>query len=164
MKCHSCTNPATVHLTDIVDGHKKELHLCQACAEKQELLQKQELNLPAIIQALIGPHIGALTDKLSRLTCPTCGIKYMEFRAEGRLGCPHDYEVFRAGLEPLLQRIHRSLKHAGKVPKRRCRAGYNADLIELRRQLREAVDREAYEEAARLRDLIRQKEATDESG
>ena len=29
------------------------------------------------------------------LTCPHCGIKFMEFRAQGRLGCPHDYEVFR---------------------------------------------------------------------
>ena len=39
-----------------------------------------------------------------------------------------------------------------------------AELVELRRQLRSAVEREAYEEAARLRDLLRQKEATDESG
>ena len=37
-------------------------------------------------------------------------------------------------------------------------------LVDLRRQLRSAVEREAYEEAARLRDLLRQKEATDESG
>src|SRR5262249_9513105 len=82
MKCQSCSNHATVPLPDIVTGQKKELHLCQACAEKQQLLQKQELNLPAILQALIGQKIGPLTDELSRLTCPTCGIKYMEFRAE----------------------------------------------------------------------------------
>ena len=31
--------------------------------------------------------------------------------------------------------------------------------IELRRRLREAVEVEAYEEAARIRDLLRQKEA-----
>src|SRR5207237_171203 len=164
MKCQSCANQATVHLTDIVNGHKKELHLCQQCAEKQQLLNQKELNLPAILQALIGKNIGPLTDELARLTCPTCGIKYMEFRAEGRLGCPHDYEVFRAGLEPLLQRIHRSLKHAGKVPRRRRRPGYTAELIELRSRLRAAVEREAFEEAVRLRDLIRHKEATDESG
>src|SRR5205085_5097769 len=114
---------------------KKELHLCQACAEQQQLLKQQELNLPAILQTLIGQHIGALTDALSRLTCPTCGIKYMEFRAEGRLGCPNDYEVFRAGLEPLLQRIHRSLKHAGKVPRRRSHGRCNAELITLRSEL-----------------------------
>src|SRR5262245_38110990 len=105
MKCHECDEKATVHLTDIVEGHKKELHLCQTCAEQRELLRKQEMNLPAILETLIGQHLGQLTDELSRLTCPACGIKYMEFRAEGRLGCPHDYEAFRNGLQPLLERI-----------------------------------------------------------
>jgi protein arginine kinase activator len=165
MKCQSCGKLATVHLTDIINGIKKEVHLCQACAEQQQLIKHQELNLPAILQTLIGQHIGPLTDELARLTCPACGIKYMEFRAEGRLGCPHDYEVFRSGLEPLLQRIHRADRHVGKAPRcRRQSAAHQAELVQLRGQLRAAVDAEAYEEAARLRDLIRQKEATDESG
>lgn len=165
MKCQSCSKPATVHLTDIVNGHKKQLHLCQACAEKQQLIKQQELNLPAILQTLIGQHIGQLTDELARLTCPRCGIKYMEFRAEGRLGCPHDYEVFRLGLEPLLQRIHRAQRHVGKSPRHGQRhAGLQAEVVELQRQLRQAVEQEAYEEAARLRDELRKREATDESG
>ena len=160
MKCQSCPKPATVHLTDIVNGHKRELHLCQECAEQKQLIQKQELNLPAIIQALIGQHVSQLSDELARLSCPACGIKYMEFRAEGRLGCPHDYEAFRVGLEPLLQRIHRAERHVGKHPRRRL-AGCPAEgeLLELRRRLREAVEAENYEEAAHLRDAIRQKES-----
>jgi protein arginine kinase activator len=164
VKCQCCSKTATIHLTDIVDGHKKELHLCQACAEQQQVLKQQELNLPAILQTIIGQHLGQLTDELARLTCPACGIKYMEFRAEGRLGCPHDYEVFRAGLEPLLERIHRADRHVGKSPRRRGSVALQTELLELRTQLRAAVDTEQYEEAARLRDLIRQKEATDESG
>ena len=165
MKCQSCSNPATVHVTDIVQGEKKELHLCQACAEQQQFIKHEDLNLPAILQALIGQHVGPLTDELARLTCPACGIKYMEFRAEGRLGCPNDYDVFRAGLEPLLQRIHRAGQHVGKAPRcRRLSPAAQAELVELRGKLRLAVQAEAYEEAVRLRDLIRQKEATDESG
>jgi protein arginine kinase activator len=161
VKCQSCSNPATVHLTEIVNGHKKEVHLCEVCAEKQQFLKHQELNLSAILKAVIGP----LTDELARLTCPACGIKYMEFKAEGRLGCPHDYEVFHAALEPLLERIHRARRHAGKVPRHAvANAARLADLVQLRQQLRRAVEAEAYEEAARLRDLLRQKEATDESG
>ena len=117
MKCQLCSKPATVHLTDIVNNTKKELHLCQACAEAQQLLKHQELNLPAILQSLIGQHLGP-TDELARLRCPACGIKYMEFRAQGRLGCPHDYDVFRAGIEPLLERIHRAVRHVGKSPRR----------------------------------------------
>lgn len=160
MKCHYCSNPATVHLTDIVNKQKKEVHLCQTCAEQKQLLSKQELNLPAILQTLIGQHVGRPSDELARLTCPQCGIKYMEFRAEGRLGCPHDYEVFRVGLEPLLMRIHRAGRHVGKAPRRQPHtAALVAELVELRKQLRDAVDGESYEEAARLRDVIRQKEA-----
>jgi protein arginine kinase activator len=165
MKCQRCANPATVHVTDIHSGAKKELHLCETCAEQQQLIKQKELNLPAILHTIIGQHVGQLTDELARLTCPACGIKYMEFRAEGRLGCPHDYEVFRVGLEPLLQRIHRAGRHVGKAPRcRRLSAARQAELVELRGQLRAAVESEVYEEAARLRDLIRQKEATDESG
>jgi protein arginine kinase activator len=154
-----------VHLTDIVNGHKKEMHLCEACAEKQQLLKHQELNLSAILQAVIGQHIGPLTDELARLTCPACGIKYMEFKAEGRLGCPHDYAVFHAALEPLLDRIHRARRHVGKIPRHTvANAARHTELVQLRQKLRRAVETEAYEEAARLRDLLRQKEATDESG
>jgi protein arginine kinase activator len=167
MKCQFCTSPATVHLTDIVNGKKKQMHLCQSCAEEKQLVQKEELNLPVILQALIGHHAGPLTDELSKLACPACGIRYMEFRNQGRLGCPHDYDVFRTGLEPLLQRIHRAGRHKGKVPRRHPPSAVNpeshAELVELRRRLQDAVAAEAYEEAARLRDVLREKEAADES-
>ena len=54
MKCQSCSSVATVHLTDIVQGTKREVHLCQECAEQQHLVTKHELDLPAILQNLIG--------------------------------------------------------------------------------------------------------------
>jgi protein arginine kinase activator len=162
VKCQECGQTATVHLTDIVSGHKREVHLCQDCAEKRELVKHQELNLSAILQTVIGQHIGPMTDELARLTCPSCGIKYMEFKAEGRLGCPQDYDVFRAALAPLLQRIHRALRHVGKIPVHAVRnAALQSELMDLRQSLRRAVDAEHYEEAARLRDLIRQKESTE---
>ncbi len=165
MKCQLCSKPATVHLMELVANQKREVHLCQACAEAQQLVKQQELNLPAIVQSVIGQHLGPQTDALARLCCPVCGIKFMEFRAQGRLGCPHDYSVFREGLEPLLSKIHRHTRHAGKSPRR---GGLSADrlveIAQLRGRLQSAVESEAYEEAARLRDLLRKKEATDESG
>ena len=159
MKCQSCSNPATVHITTIEKGgQKKVLHLCQACAEQQQLVKQQELNLPTILQTLIGQHVGPLSDELARLACPECGIKFMEFRQQGRLGCPHDYTVFRNGLEPLLHRIHRAARHVGKAPRRGPQAAAEqAEMVTLRRRLREAVEAEAYEEAARIRDLLRRK-------
>jgi protein arginine kinase activator len=165
VKCQSCDSPATVHLTEIVGGKKRELHLCQGCAEKKELLKQQEWNLSAILQSMIGQHVGASTDELARLNCPACGIKYMEFKAEGRLGCPHDYTVFRGALLPLLERIHRGVQHRGKVPPNATRhAAAQGELRDLRQGLRRAVEAEQYEEAARLRDAIKQREAADEPG
>ncbi len=165
MKCQLCSKPATMHLSNIVNGQKKELHLCQDCAEKQQLLKQQELNLSAILQTVIGQHVGQLTDELARLTCPTCGIKYMEFKAEGRLGCPNDYQVFQVALKPLLLRMHRSVSHKGKKPRHSLLTKARlAEIVELRQQLRRAVETEAFEEAARLRDLLREKETTDEPG
>jgi protein arginine kinase activator len=68
--------------------------------------------------------------------------------------------VFRAGLEPLLQRIHRATQHSGKSPRHRKRSSrWQCELLDLRRQLRAAVEEEAFERAANLRDLIRQKES-----
>src|SRR4051812_25905234 len=168
MKCQLCPNPATVHLTKIVNKEKTEVHLCQACAEKQQL-PAADLSLSAILQSLIGQHVSSAAEELARLNCPTCGLKYMEFRADGRLGCPADYEVFRAGLMPILERIHRATRHVGKVPQRHGDAGHGAadpgrtaEVLALRQRLRRAVETENYEQAVVLRDLIRQKEASDE--
>ena len=162
MKCQ-CGKQATVHLTKIINGAKKAEHFCPECAEKQELVKKQEMNLNAILQSVISTNVGAAADELSRLTCPTCGIKYMEFKAAGRCGCPNDYLVFRAPLLPLLERIHRGSRHVGKIPPHALKhAAQQTELRELRQQLRSAIEQEAYEEAARVRDLIRQKEQADE--
>jgi protein arginine kinase activator len=160
VKCQLCSNPATKHFTDIVAGKKREMHLCQQCAEAQNLAKPTELNLPAILQSLIGQHLGQQTDRLAKQTCPECGIRYMEFRAQGRLGCPHDYAVFREALEPLLRRIHRAERHVGKSPRRQVDQARHAEIMDLRKRLKEAVEAEAYEEAAQLRDLLRAKEAT----
>jgi protein arginine kinase activator len=169
MKCQFCSNPATVHLTKLLKKEKLEVHLCEACAEKHQS-PSADMSLSSILESFIGQHVSPVAEELSRLICPTCGIKYMEFRADGRLGCPADYELFRAGLVPILQRIHRATRHAGKVPRHRQDSstidgdrGKN-DLLELRQQLRRAIEDENYERAAAVRDLIRQKEVSDELG
>lgn len=165
MKCQFCSNPATVHLTRITGQTKKEVHLCEQCAKHHQAISslKSDLNIPAIVQLLIGPHLSPISEELARLTCPHCGIKYMEFRGEGRLGCPHDYEVFRLGLEPILKRVHRATRHQGKCPPHRQQnLERQNELLALHHRLQRAISAENYEEAARLRDLLREKEAADD--
>lgn len=167
-KCHFCGAPATVHLTKIVNKTKHELHLCGRCEKEQELLPPApapQINLPALLQLLLGHALTTPgendTAELNpaSLTCPTCGLEYAQFRADGRLGCPDDYDVFRPVLEPLLERVHRGTAHAGKVPAAVRRRRRDAELADLRAELRAAVAAEDYERAADLRDRIRQKEA-----
>jgi protein arginine kinase activator len=159
MKCQYCGQPATVHLTDIVSKKKRSRHLCEDCARKHNLFPAgpgPQLNLNALVGLVTEPPTA---DPPAALTCPTCGLKYAAFRADGRLGCPDDYDAFRTALEPLLDRIHRTTRHAGKTPKAAARW---AELADLRDRLRAAVAAEDYEEAAAVRDRLRQKEGADE--
>ena len=165
MKCQFCDNLATVHLTNIVNKKKREVRLCEACARKRNLLPTQpaapSIDLKALLSLLVGPLQQAASEP-SSLTCPECGLQYGEFRAEGRLGCPADYDAFHVMLEPLLERVHRSVTHEGKVPHGFRHRLHASAIDDLRTQMQAAAKAEDYEEAARLRDLIRQKEATDE--
>ena len=159
MTCQQCQDEATVHLTETVDGRRRELHLCLACARQAGVALPESppsLALDAVIQSLIVTNVGELVGELASLTCPDCGLKFMEFRARGRLGCPHDYRVFARGLLPLLGRAHGATRHVGKVARRR---PADSDRLRLRTKLRDAIAREDYELAARLRDQLRHKDA-----
>ncbi len=158
MRCQRCQKEATIHLTDRVKDRKRELHLCPNCAQKAGLLLPESppnLALDAVVQSLIVAHVGELVGELAERACPDCGIKFMEFRAGGRLGCPQDYRVFAAGLLPLIQRYHGATRHVGKTARPAAGAG---ERLRLRTRLREAIAREDYEEAARLRDRLRPKD------
>jgi protein arginine kinase activator len=160
MICQQCDLEATVHLTESVNGKTREVHLCSACARESGVLVSQpppELGLEAVVQTLIINHVGELVGELAKLRCTLCGMKFMEFRTDGRLGCPHDYELFESGLLPIVLRSHGSTRHVGKRPKRRD-AEANKRLL-FRAQLRQAIEEEDYEQAAMLRDELRRKDA-----
>ena len=160
MKCEFCSEPATVHITDMSKGTYRVLHLCDGCAEKEQSGElTPQSKIENIVKGIIVAFAGELVGELAKLACPYCGTKYMEFRTKGRLGCPADYDVFSKGLMPLIERIHGGVVHQGKSPGRHANVpGPQSELIRLRRELRAAVEREHYEEAARLRYLIRSKE------
>jgi protein arginine kinase activator len=159
MTCQRCRDKASVHLTEEVDGRRSDLHLCAACARKAGVVLPESppsLALDAVVQDLIVAHVGELVGELANLTCPDCGMKFMEFRSQGRLGCPNDYRVFARGLLPLVHRAHGATRHVGKVARPRPDA---TERLRLRTRLREAIAREDYELAARLRDQLRLKDA-----
>jgi protein arginine kinase activator len=154
MKCQKCHNPATIHITEILkDEQFKEFHLCEQCAN-QHLYESQQKS-PA--KSLSAEHVHEAEEGLfAQHECPLCGMKFAEFRNSGRLGCPNDYQEFREELTPLLENIHGETRHCGKTPRRLPQNKQTqSELIQLRNRLKQAVTREDYEEAARIRDKIR---------
>lgn len=154
MKCQKCNKQAVMHITEVLGEEQfEEYHLCEDCAQKY--LYEPPKKGGKQSEANVGEEseeIGSLNAR----ECPVCGIKFVEFRNSGRLGCPHDYEEFREELLPLLENIHGETRHAGKQPRRLPQTRQaQSELIQLRKQLQQAISREAYEEAASIRDRIR---------
>ena len=94
-------------------------------------------------------------------TCPNCGMSYNDFLETGKIGCSVCYDTFRSQLEPVLRRIHGSSTHTGKIPHR---SGGNLELkhemMQLKENLKAAVEHEEYEKAAVYRDKIHALEQT----
>ena len=156
--CQRCQKEAAkVHVTEIdKDGAKALLHLCEECAKGH--------GLPAPTPPTVLAVFKELVDKANTVSrtrdrqCPECGTTFAEFKAKGRFGCAHDYEVFLARVVPLLDRIHGASEHVADsdaIASKKTTADSAAhELKRLRRDLQRVVKSEAYEEAARLRDRI----------
>jgi len=157
VKCENCKEQeATVHYTEIDGRQKNEIHLCEECYRQKLTPVQKIVDFGEVLKGLLQGTLKEQT-AAAKAICPTCGISLAEFRASGRFGCPNDYDVFDEFLRPLLEKIQHGTRHVGRVPSR---AGTELqrenELIQLRRELERAVQREEYEEAARLRDRIRE--------
>jgi protein arginine kinase activator len=150
----------------MIDGRASTWNLCEECARSRGVSG----SLPTLAGPLVDILMGLLEEAgegsesgraSEEPVCPRCGLTYGEFRRAGRLGCAECYRAFRAELVPLLRRIHGATGHRGRLPEARSRSiESERELERLRAQLSKAVEREEYERAAELRDLIRAKEST----
>jgi len=160
MVCELCKQTqATVHLTEIVNDQMTELHLCEACANQKGAQVESHFGLADLLSGLADFSKTQEPEEVSTKACPTCGMTYEDFRKVGRLGCAECYATFRSSLGTLLKRIHGSPIHLGKSPARLIKPmRAKTELAELKRKLERAIEREAFEEAARLRDQIHRME------
>lgn len=159
MKCQYCEKPATFHITELTEpAGPQVMHLCEEHA--RGFLQKEASSPTASIAGALAKqlNLGQTKQELAELDqkeCPVCGISFFEFRNSGRLGCPFDYTHFSEDLVPLLSNIHDSVRHTGKQPRRAASsADTQAQMIQLRREMEEAVEREDYEHASEIRDEL----------
>jgi protein arginine kinase activator len=159
MLCDNCKErDAVVHLTQILDNAVNQVRLCERCAAEKGVettvaLPKHPLGefLQAVQQqSAVGPV-------REGTQCVVCGLTLKEFRASGRLGCAHCYGAFEGSLRELLRRVHGSAQHVGRRyrPPHPEAAQRRNTLVELREELKRAIDGEQFERAAALRDQIR---------
>ncbi|MBK7876775.1 MAG: UvrB/UvrC motif-containing protein [Planctomycetes bacterium] len=168
MLCQNCQkNVAKVHVTDLPARAEaedaasnpafEERHLCEVCAESMEL---PSMTTPKKstqeIWKLLQIAAQQTRNKKSGPSCPDCGMTLDEFRKKGRLGCARDYEVFKAHIVDILERVHGARRHVGRIPGGTVSpVDGQHRLVELRRELENAIRDEAYERAAHLRDEIK---------
>ena len=164
MQCDIChKKDATVHLTEIVNDKVTKLHLCEDCAKEKGAEMEEHFGLSDLLAGLTG--IGAKVEPsaaVEPITCPGCGFTYQDFKKVGRLGCAQCYDAFKEQLTVLLKRIHGADRHVGKVPMMIGKTVKDAKTLqELKAKMERAIQTEDFEEAAKLRDMIRGMEQTD---
>ena len=158
MKCDRCEKEATIHLTQVINGKMKKLHLCEECASEMGVGQGGF----SVSDVLLGKGAAQpLAGVSGNRACQTCGWTLRKLRKVGRLGCPDCYEAFRKEVNALLKSIHQSTEHTGRAPKAHGNQLALASRLEdLRSRITEAVAEEAYEKAAAYRDELNKLEAS----
>lgn len=167
-KCDICGKKATVHITKIINGQKFKIHLCEKCAKEN----------PAQIEALVNTQValgqaqnvpldtaeseGSKPPERSSAAkkCPNCEAEFSHFEKTGRVSCAYCYEAFADKFDEILMQMHGSNRHCGKMPKVLEKKIPKNLLKNLNEQLNEAVAEERYEDAAVLRDKIKELKPT----
>ncbi len=175
--CQLCSKrPATTHLTELDpdSGQRQELHICATCIQRLDL--KLENGPPPIAVILDMKSDDASSTKIKIASglsmpsmvknderCPHCGLAFSEFGSGKLFGCAHDYSAFGDKVEALLRNYHGTTRHVGRRPGSEPDAPQDAAQnaatvrrVSLDAALRQAVMNENYENAAKLRDELRQ--------
>jgi protein arginine kinase activator len=184
MICQKCgLRPATVFFSQTVGNETTQSHLCENCAQEQtksyNIWNSSVFHPFAALSDLIHhfvpwgeaniqevpSELGVNQPNDVQIQCPQCGYQLSTFRQNGRLGCTKCYESFQNVLEPLISNIHGNVFHveektqtAEEGPTANSPATGNPQVEVLRKQLKEAIKKEKFEEAARLRDEIKNME------
>lgn len=164
MLCERChAHPATVHMVQVVNGHRKEEHLCSECAEKEHVFQKEQsffghgfFDSP-LDHFFGGSMLGhLLEDPFGTRTLEDQGGQFIEVSPEKLPENESSYDRFKAAIRPSFQ------KGKNEIPVNEPKAKEKADapaeseeLQALRKELKSCVDREDFERACEVRDKIK---------
>ncbi|MHC1746647.1 MAG: UvrB/UvrC motif-containing protein [Negativicutes bacterium] len=160
MLCDNCKKrPASVHITEINNHQKSERHLCEQCAQNNGEISfavSPSFSVQDLLKGMFKVATPESVQPHTEVICPNCGLAYSDFSRNGKIGCSVCYQAFERRLEPLLRRLHGNNIHTGKIPKRAgVRLEVEQRIKQLRKQIEQHVNREEYEQAAKIRDEVK---------
>ena len=158
MLCCICKEKeATVHLTQIAGEKMQKVDLCEECAKTKGVNDPTGFSLADLLLGLGAAQEIEQAGGGAGLKCSVCGFTQADFKKAGRLGCPACYQTFAEPLESLLKTMHKGTRHVGKVPEALRQGRDLSDRLKtLQKKLTKAIEAEDFEEAAILRDEIKQ--------
>lgn len=167
MKCTNCNkNEATVYYREVINGKETKYALCPECAaEKEKEMNKSLFDSfyepfgTGLLGSLFSDVLpsGERYENKGEKKCTLCGATFRELCEGGKTGCPTCYSVFREEFGPTLSRLHGSADHKGRAPgKFKQKREEKARLCAMEKDLKKAIAEERYEDAAQLRDKIKE--------
>jgi protein arginine kinase activator len=151
-----------MELTQVANGQVTKIHLCEQCAAERGLENTASVGKSPLASyiAAMGQGINDAAPAGTDLTflCRSCGATLQDFRESGRLGCPDCYRTLGEPLRELLRRLHGATRHTGERYAASGSAPVEANMkssLELREQLKRAIESEDFELAAQLRDQLK---------
>jgi protein arginine kinase activator len=158
MLCCICKErEATVHLTQIAGEKMQKVDLCEECAKTKGVNDPTGFSLADLLLGLGASQEIEQAGGGTEIHCPRCNFTQSDFKKAGRLGCPECYKTFADALTSLLKTMHKGTRHIGKVPENLRQSRDLSDRLRtLQKKLAKAIEQEDFEEAAVLRDEIKQ--------
>lgn len=146
-----------MHLTQIAGDKMQKVDLCEECAKTKGVNDPTGFSLADLLLGLGASQEIEQAGGGSDVRCPRCGFSQADFKKAGRLGCPDCYRTFADALQGLLKTMHKGTRHIGKVPESlRHTRDLSDRLKQLQKRLTKAIEQEDFEQAAVLRDEIKQ--------
>lgn len=164
MLCERChAHPATVHMVQVVNGHRKEEHLCSECAEKEHVFQKEQSffgngffdsPLDHFFGGSLLGHL--LEDPFGTRTLEDQGGQFIEVSPEKLPENEDSYSRFKESIRPSFQKGKNEIPvHEPKAKEKADAPAESEELQALRKELKSCVDREDFERACEVRDKIK---------
>jgi protein arginine kinase activator len=164
MKCDICgTAEAVIHIRQVTESIESEFHLCENCALLRGINTQEnrvELSISNLLTGLVDFKDKTEAEQ-QNITCPKCRQTLLNFRKYQKLGCSECFTAFAQEIKSILRRVNSESRHKGKYPRKYLAyQNYLEEIKGLKIKLEAAVKVENYEEAAKLRDEIKEREAS----